>query len=71
VYVIGVETVELDNVVVEAFRAALGNVDDCGETSVLKGLSFDAAGVGIGVGVLDLYMSIVRCCSFLKSVPAI
>jgi hypothetical protein len=37
----GVETTELDKVVVEAFRTALEIDDACGETSMLKGLSFE------------------------------
>lgn len=67
----GVEAVEVDIVVevVEAFRAVVENEDDRGETSVLKGLSFGIGGVGMDV--YEGYMSNVRCCSFLKSVPAI
>ena len=69
----GVETVELDNIVVviEAFRVILGNEDDCGETSEPNWLSFGRACVGVDDGVWDEYMSLVRCCSFLKLVPAI
>ena len=69
----GVETVEFDSidVAMEAFRVLLGNDDDCGEISEPKGVSFESACVGVDVGVWDEYMSLVRCCSFLKLVPAI
>jgi hypothetical protein len=67
VYVTGVETVEFDNVVVEAFRTALEAEEDGGETSALKGLSFE----NDFAREMEGYMSIVRCCSWLKSVPAI
>jgi hypothetical protein len=65
VYVTGVETVELDNVTIEAFRVALevGGVI----ASVLNGLSCKNAFVCVwGACMLTL-----RCCSLVKSVPPV
>jgi hypothetical protein len=61
---VGVETTEFESVVIEAFRTAL-EVEDCGETTVLKGLSFEKN----PVFVLGEYVSVVTCCSFSNSVP--
>lgn len=66
VYVTGVETVELDNVTVDAFLAAL-SAGGGGENSVLKGLSCNAA----FPGVFDEYMLMLRCSTLVKSVPPI
>lgn len=66
VYVVGVETAELDNVTVEAFRAA-SEVDGV-VTSVLNGLSCK----NVFVCVWDAYVLTLRCCSLVvKSVPPI
>jgi hypothetical protein len=65
VYVVGVETVELDNVTVEAFRVVL-EVDGV-VTSVLNGMSCKNA----FVCVWDAWMLTLCCCSLVKSVPPI